>query len=110
MYIGFHDRLVDEGGLNFWSNVFDNATNKRQTAISMSQGIVRSGEFLSKKPTFETIVVRLYRALLGRFPADNEIAHWAGELYAGRQTVDNLINLFANSQEFTQILDTYFSL
>jgi hypothetical protein len=108
MYIGFLDRLVDQGGLGYWSSLFDTAVDKRQESEYMAQQVIGSTEFQSKQPTNETIVTRLYRAFLGRYPADSEIAYWAGELNAGRQTVDNLIYAFANSQEFSQILQKYF--
>jgi hypothetical protein len=110
MYIGLLDRLAEGGGLVYWGNLLDDALDKRQMSKYIAQQVVGSPEFQSKLPTNETIVERLYRALLGRFPGDNEIAYWAGELNAGRQTVDNLINLFANSQEFSQILQKYFAI
>jgi C1A family cysteine protease len=108
MYIGFLDRLVDEGGLVYWSGLFDNASDKRLEAVYMAQQNIASQEFQGGLPTNETIVVRLYRGLLGRYPDDNEIAYWSGELNSGRQTINALINQFANSQEFSQILLKYF--
>ncbi len=108
MYIGFLDRLVDRGGLVYWGSLFDSAIDKRQESEYMAQQAIDSTEFQSKQPTNETIVASLYRAFFGRYPADSEIAYWAGELNAGRQTVDNLIYVFATSQEFSQILKKYF--
>jgi 4-amino-4-deoxy-L-arabinose transferase-like glycosyltransferase len=108
MYIVFLDRLVEEGGLVYWSGLFENATDKRQEAVHMAQQVIASPEFQGGHPTNETIVVRLYRGYLGRYPTDIEIAHWAGELDSGHQTINALINQFANSQEFSQILLKYF--
>jgi hypothetical protein len=109
MYIGFLNRLVDGGGLIYWSNLFDEATDKRAMSKYMGQQLVGSPEFQSSHPSNETIVTSLYRAYLGRFPADGEITCWAGELNAGRQSLNDLINQFANSQEFSEILQWYFS-
>jgi 4-amino-4-deoxy-L-arabinose transferase-like glycosyltransferase len=108
MYIRFLDRLMDSGELVYWSSLFDNAVDKRQQSIYMAQQAMGCDEFQNQHPTNQTIVVRLYRAFLRRYPADNEIAYWTGELNAGRQTSDTLINVFANSQEFSQILKKYF--
>jgi len=109
MYVGFLDRLVDGSGLVYWSNLFDEAPDKREMSKYMGQQFVGSPEFQSSRPSNETIVTSLYRAYLGRFPADGEITYWAGELNSGRQSVDDLINQFANSQEFSEILEWYFS-
>ena len=46
------------------------------------------------------VVIRLYRAFLGRVPNDAEVAYWTDELDSGRQTAEDAINLFADSAEF----------
>ena len=53
-------------------------------------------------------VVRFYRSFLGRFPSDSEEAFWSGELDAGRQTHDSVIDLFGDAPEFTTRLVVYF--
>ncbi|HUT23344.1 MAG TPA: DUF4214 domain-containing protein, partial [Sumerlaeia bacterium] len=55
-----------------------------------------------------TYVTRLYRAFLGRFPSDNERAYWTGELDAAHTTSDAMIDLFADSIEFTARLNAHF--
>jgi hypothetical protein len=63
---------------------------------------------LSKNPTNETHVVRLYRAYLGRYPGTNEIDYWRGQLDAHALTTTDLINQFAASAEFTGRLNGFF--
>ena len=75
---------------------------------SFGRLVLESEEYLSKGPTNETHVIRLYRAYLGRFPSDSEIGYWSGELEAGRQTTDSLIDAFAASGEFTDRLNVFF--
>ena len=114
MYIGLLDRLVDKDGLEFAVGLFDaaNARNGvegvRAAARDMASGVFMSDEFLGKNPTSEDYVVRLYRAFLGRFPSDAEVTYWGGELESGRQTTSDLIDLFADSSEFTTRLNEYF--
>ena len=80
----------------------------RAQAKQMAREVIVSPEFLGRQPTTADYVVRFYRAFLGRFPNDSEIAYWTGELDSGRRTTDNLIDLFADSAEFTERLGTYF--
>jgi len=108
MYIGLLDRLVDSFGLAYWASRFDNAVDKRQMSKYMGEQVTNGDEFRSKHPNNGTIIVSLYRAFLGRYPAESESAYWTNELNAGRQTVNSLVNVFANSQEFSRILSIYF--
>jgi hypothetical protein len=114
MYIGLLDRLVDQSGLEYASDLFAAAYAQggvetvRAQAIQMGREVIVSAEFLGKQPATGDYVTRFYRAYLGRFPGDNEVAYWSGELGAGRQTYDSVINLFANSQEFTTRLNQFF--
>jgi hypothetical protein len=114
MYIGLLDRLVDAGGLEYFSGLIDAAyasggiEGVRNEARNLGRAVFRSEEYLSTNPTNETHVIRLYRAYLGRFPSDSEIGYWSGELQSNRQTTDTLIDIFAGSQEFTDRLNGFF--
>ena len=114
VYIGLLDRLVDQSGLEYASGLFDAAFASggieavRAQAKQMAREVIVSPEFLGRQPTTADYVVRFYRAFLGRFPNDSEIAYWTGELDSGRRTTDNLIDLFADSTEFTARLNEYF--
>jgi hypothetical protein len=108
MYIGILDRLVDEGGLLWWTNSFAISTNKRATARSMALALFSSAEYAAKHASNETIVVNLYRAFMGRYPGTGEIAYWTLELESGRKTYAQVLDFFVNSEEFTEILTEYF--
>ena len=114
MYIGLLDRLVDTDGLNYFSGLFASAYTAsgiegvRAEARNLGRLILASAEYQSKNPTNATHVERLYRGYLGRFPATNELSYWTGELDAGRQTTDSLIDAFAASAEFTALLTATF--
>ncbi|HUT26152.1 MAG TPA: PQQ-binding-like beta-propeller repeat protein [Sumerlaeia bacterium] len=114
MYIGLLDRLVDKDGLNYAAGLFDAAFAQggveavRAQTKQMAREVVASPEFLGKQPTTEEYVVRFYRAFLSRFPNDSEVSDWSGEIDAGRQTTDGVIDLFAESAEFSERLRTYF--
>jgi len=114
MYIGLLDRLVDSGGLAFWKGVFDSAfvaggiEAVRTEARGLGAGVLASPEYLSKNPTNETHVVRLYRAFLGRYPGTGEIGYWTGRLDARALTTTDLVDQFAASTEFTSRLKDFF--
>lgn len=109
MYIGIFDRLVDSGGLLYWADVMNAAEDKKQAARNMAELFFNSEEGLSKAPTNELRAIRLYRAFLGRFPADGEVLYWSGQLEQGIETLESLIARFVDSEEFATILGKYFS-
>ena len=114
MYIGLLDRLPDQAGLEYAAALFEAAFASggieavRAQARQMAREVIVSEEFLSKQPTTADYVARFYRAFLGRFPNDAEIAYWTAELDSERRTADNAIDLFADSPEFTNRLNAHF--
>jgi hypothetical protein len=116
MYIGLLDRIVDSGGLAYFADLFEwtyaqgGIEGARNEARNLGRLALASAEYQSKNPTNATHVERLYRAYLGRFPASNELDYWRGELDAGRQTTDSLIDAFAASTEFSDRLNASFGL
>jgi len=108
MYIGVLNRLVDSGGLAYWADVMAGASNKRASAKSMAQALFGSPEFAGRNLSTEEKVECLYRAFMGRFPGSGERSYWAGELNSGHQTFDQVLAFFANSAEFTTVLEKYF--
>ncbi|HUT25647.1 MAG TPA: DUF3160 domain-containing protein [Sumerlaeia bacterium] len=108
MYVGLLDRLVDSGGLAYFSILLELAGNKRDLAKWMAAAIVISQEFLSKEPTNQERVIRLFRAFLGRFPNDRETDYWTGQLDGGLETIDDLVDRFADSEEFAARLAGFF--
>lgn len=116
MYIGLLDRIVDSAGLAYfagtleWAYATSGIEGARGEARNLGRAVLASAEYQSKNPTNQTHVERLYRGYLGRFPATNELNYWRGELDAGRQTTNSLIDAFAASSEFTGRLNSYFGL
>ena len=96
------------GGLAFWASVMTGASNKRTSAGSMAQILFGSTEFVGRDLSTEDTVECLYRAFMGRFPGSGEKSYWAGELTSGHQTFDEVLTFFANSAEFTAVLQKYF--
>ena len=111
MYIGIFDRLVDSGGLEYFSGRMDAAPGlegKRAEAKQIAREFFASPEGQQKAPDNATRVVRLYRAFLGRYPEGDAADYWTGLLDSGAETLDTLIDSFGAAQEFTDILSKYF--
>jgi len=74
----------------------------------MALAILRSAEYLGRNEPATATVTRLYRSFMGRFPGDGEVAYWADEIVSGRRTLGMVVEVFANSEEFTIRLGQYF--
>lgn len=108
MYVGFLDRLPDCGGLDSWSDEMERAADKRQASKDMALAILHSAEYRARKDSTGETVTRLYRAIMGRFPGSKEVDYWALEITSGRRTVEQVVETFCNTQEFTNRLYQYF--
>lgn len=108
LYIGLLDRLPDKGGLLYWSDRFEVGTDIKAVAKELGKTSVASSEFQGFHASNADIVVHLYRAYLGRFPNDSETAYWADLLNRGIYSVNQLIDLFADSDEFDQCVNDLF--
>ncbi len=108
MYMGILDRLVDGGALEIWDDLFKETSDKRVAAKDMANILFSSYEYTSKNPTNRHQVICLYRGLLGRFPNADEISYWEEELNSGRRTLEELIDIFCDSEEFTARLSEFF--
>jgi len=110
MYMGILERLVDGGALEIWDDLFKETSDKREAAKDMANILFSSDEYTSKNPSNRHHVICLYRGLLGRFPKADEISYWEEELNSGRRTVEQLIDILCDSDEFTarliEIFDT----
>jgi len=108
LYIGLLDRLPDKGGLLYWSDRFEAGTDIKAVAKDLGKTAVASSEFQGFHASNADIIVHLYRAYLGRFPNDSETAYWVDLLNRGIYTVNQLIDLFADSDEFDQCVNDLF--
>ncbi|HUT25787.1 MAG TPA: DUF4214 domain-containing protein, partial [Sumerlaeia bacterium] len=111
IYIGLLGRLVDRDGLECASALFEAAKEQggfegiREQAEQMVREIIASHEFqnLHGAPPvgpYASLATCFYRAFLGRFPSDLELAFWTAELESGAQSLESMIDRFAQSKEF----------
>lgn len=108
MYRGILERLVDGGAVDAYDGFLRETTDKRGAVKWIAKVFFGSDEYVSKNPTNRDRVICLYRGLLGRFPSDGEISYWEEELNSGRATLEELIDIFCNSEEFTARLIEFF--
>ncbi len=108
MYMGILGRLVDGGAVDAWDDLFQATSDKRGTAKWVAKVLFSSDEYTSKNPTNRYRVICMYRGLLGRFPHYGEISYWEGELNSGRRTLEELIDILCDSEEFTARLIEFF--
>jgi len=98
------DREPEEKGLSYWALAL---TNLEQTGCSAAREFFTSAEFKGFKTSDEEYVRRLYTTFMDREPEASEVAYWAGEIAAGRQTRDSVLAFFGSSEEFTAICAKY---
>ncbi len=100
-------RSYDVAGLNDWCGKI-NANPSRANILDVStNGFFNSQEFTNKNLDNTEFVKALYRTFLGREYDDAGLADWVGQLDRGENTRDGVINGFANSQEFSNIMAQY---
>jgi hypothetical protein len=108
VYMGILGRLVDGGAVEAWEGFLRGTSDKRDAMKWMAGILFHSEEYASKSPSNRDRVISLYRGLLGRFPNDNEISYWEEELNSGRKTLEELIDIFCDSPEFSARLIEFF--
>ena len=108
IYSGMLDRLVDAGGLAYWSTIIEQASDKKAVARDFIHQVLHSAEFLAKNPSHSALVTGFYRALLNRYPSDGEVLYWTGVLDSGAQTPDSVADFFVDSPEFDIVLAAFF--
>lgn len=102
LYLG---RSADQPGVNNWVNYLGTGKSfaQGQALILQSQeAFDRSGPNGPASATNQTWVVALYRAVLGRGPANGEESGWVNSLNAGRIQRSDVALGFLLSTEYTQ--------
>ena len=100
-------RNAEAGGLKYWTNIIVNSATPRQEAATVAtNGFFHSNEFLNKNTKNDEFVKILYRTFLDREAEANGLKYWMNELRNGKSR-DYVIQGFADSNEFNNILDSY---
>ncbi|HUT23910.1 MAG TPA: DUF4214 domain-containing protein [Sumerlaeia bacterium] len=98
-------RVADSEAFRDESSRLDSVSRLRRAAKRIAAEIVVSEGFLARQPTASDYVTHFYRAFLGRSPTHSEMQYWRGEILTGRGGPLDLIDLFADSGEFTARLE-----
>ena len=96
-------RNGEPSGINYWVNILN---NKERTPAEVAYGFVFSIECVNKNLSNIEFTRMLYRLYLGREAEAGGAEYWAAMLNNG-QSRTNLVNSFASSQEFTNIVTSY---
>lgn len=106
LYVVMLGRGYDVDGLNNWcARMLKSPT--RATALDIAtNGFMHSQEFLNKNLNDVDFVKVLYRTFLDREFDEPGLNDWVNRLAKGK-TRDEVAAGFANSQEFTKIMEEY---
>ena len=85
-----------------WADLLDSAADRRDIAGALARELINSEEFRRRDLTNEMVVMNLYQAFLGRFPEDDELAFWAGEIEYGDGALEDLMDALTQSAEFAE--------
>ena len=100
-------RKYDVNGLNDWCSKLLSSSNVKQAAINVAgNGFFNSQEFKNKKLDNTQYIKVLYQTFLGREYDKNGLNYWLKELSSGKSK-DFVLNGFANSKEFSNIMASY---
>lgn len=102
LYVNILGRNPDQIGIDDWCNRMANGL----TAAECSVGFFHSNEFIGMNLSDEEYVRILYNTILGREPDQTGWNDWCNRLATGASR-DSLLAGFVESQEFTQICESY---
>ena len=100
-------RGYDTGGLNYWCEQILNDSSRENVINVATSGFFHSGEFLGKNLDNGEYVKVLYRTFLGRECDQSGYEYWKWQLDSGSMSRDDVINGFAYSAEFSNIMAKY---
>ena len=93
--------------MNNWCRKILEAADKKQEAINTaSNGFFQSPEYIAKNTSNDKYVKTLYRTFLGREADTGGYNNWMKKLAEGTSR-DEVMNGFACSQEFANIVASY---
>lgn len=97
-------REYEVEGLEAWCKAI---LNRNNTPKQVAQSFIFSEEFVGKNTSNEEYVKVLYRTFMGREADEGGLAAWTAVLDSGREDRAKVLDGFADSVEFAQILDSY---
>ena len=96
-------RASDTTGLNHWIKKI--TSGEYTPARVAAEGFYHSKEFVSKYTSNEEYIKILYRTFLGREAEASGYTYWLEQIKA--KSRDQILNGFANSKEFNEIINGY---
>lgn len=104
-YREFLDRSPDPEGLRSWLA----AMGAGMTIQTMESGFLASEEYFARSGRdAATWVIRLYDHVLGRVPAQSEVAHWTGVLAAGHDRQQVALGFLLSTERLSTVIDGYY--
>ena len=103
LYQGFLDRNPAQAELNNWVIPLGEGSLSGSDIVF---GFVFSNEFMSRNPTYEEFVTKLYRVLFDRESDAQGFSDWTSKLYNGTEMAD-VLEGFLYSQEFENLCNSY---
>ena len=100
-------RNYDVDGLNDWCGRINNDSSRENILSVATNGFFHSREFLNKNLSNEDFVTVCYRTYLGREPEPEGFSDWVGQLDRGEKDRDRVMEGFAFSMEFGNIMEQY---
>lgn len=108
IYLGVLDQCWDCGDLDYWTDELMKAQGfrqKRKRIVNLACGLFAAPRQRTMPVSSEDLAVRLYRALLARFPDRGERLHWASKLESGAVSLAKAVRFFTGAQEFRERLE-----
>ncbi len=97
-------REYDPIGLEDWCRVI---VTQDDTPTSVAKSFIFSDEFAGKNLGDEEYVKVLYRTFMGREADEGGLSGWVGVLKSGEEDREKVLDGFANSLEFAEILEGF---
>ena len=94
------DSDFSAGEIDAWARVLDTAPDRGSAVRGLVTQLLESDECLAAEPDARDRVVRLHRAVLGRFPTPEQTAEWTSAIERGALTVGQLADRLTESVEF----------
>ena len=100
LYRGILDREADESGLNYWTNQLK---DKKISLYQLVKGFTDSTEFTGRGLSDADFIRALYKGVLSRDPAQNEVDSWLDQMNNNGYTRDDVIAGFLYSKELINL-------